>query len=135
LEKPSEKPFERPLEKPEGSKTPAPLANKAKVRGSTPINALDSPRMNMKKIVTDFAPKERSTTPTGQDKVKELKDGFELDKNILKTNLAQIEENPLAMRIFTHVAQTSTAIQVAWSHPVNFQKVIKTKNEDGTVIM
>lgn len=39
------------------------------------------------------------------------------------------------MRIFTHVAQTSTAIQVAWSHPANFQKVIKTQNEDGTVIM
>ena len=62
------------------------------------------------------------------------KDGFELDKTILKHNIAQIEENPLSLRIFTHVAQTSTAIQVAWSHPSNFQKLVKTQNADGTTI-
>lgn len=66
--------------------------------------------------------------------VEKYKDGFELEKALLKTNMLQIEENPLAMRIFTHVAQTSTAIQVAWSHPANFQKVIKTQNEDGSFI-
>jgi len=41
------------------------------------------------------------TTSIGGDK---YKDGFELDKSILKINMTQIEENPLAMRIFTHVA-------------------------------
>lgn len=60
-----------------------------------------------------------SVTPTNV-MVDKYKDGFELDKALLKTNMLQIEENPLAMRIFTHVAQTSTAIQVAWSHPANF---------------
>lgn len=74
-----------------------------------------------------------SITPTNAET--KFKDGFELDKNTLKTNMAKIEENPLAMRIFTHVAQTSTAIQVAWSHPANFQKVIRTNNEDNTVII
>ena len=35
------------------------------------------------------------------------------------------------MRVFTHVAQTSTAIQVAWSHPSNFQKQLTTTDENG----
>ena len=33
-----------------------------------------------------------------------FKDGFELEKSVMKANLLLIEENPLAMRIFTHVA-------------------------------
>jgi hypothetical protein len=32
--------------------------------------------------------------------------------------------DPLTVRQFTHVAQTATAIQVAWSHPSNFQKQV-----------
>lgn len=48
------------------------------------------------------------------------KDGFELEPTNLVQNQQIIDENPLAMRIFTHVGTTSTAIQVAWSHPTNF---------------
>lgn len=53
------------------------------------------------------------------------------EKAVVKENMTQIEQNPLSKRIFTHVAQTSTAIQVAWSHPANFQKVLTFENENG----
>ena len=68
----------------------------------------------------DFGKTEGRTSVTPTNVAEKYRDGFELDKSILKVNIHQIEENPLAMRIFTHVAQTSTAIQVAWSHPANF---------------
>ena len=55
---------------------------------------------------------------TGEKKQKE--DRYDLDKQAAKENFAAIDKNPLGQRIFTHVAQTSTAIQVAWSHPQNF---------------
>lgn len=41
----------------------------------------------------------------------------------------KLDQNYILKRHFTHIAQTSTAIQVAWSHPQNFQKLI----ENGTV--
>ena len=53
------------------------------------------------------------------------------EKQIMKDNMAVIESNCLSPRIFTHVAQTSTAIQVAWSHPSNFQKVVTSEDENG----
>jgi len=46
--------------------------------------------------------------------------GLDPEKQAIKDNMAQIESNCLLPRVFTHVAQTSTAIQVAWSHPSNF---------------
>lgn len=33
-----------------------------------------------------------------------------------------LNNDPLFKRSFTHIAQTSTAIQVAWSHPSNLNK-------------
>lgn len=53
------------------------------------------------------------------------------EKQAIKENMALIEKNCLAPRVFTHVAQTSTAIQVAWSHPANFQKVLTIDDENG----
>lgn len=53
------------------------------------------------------------------------------EKLVIKENIAMIEQNCLASRVFTHVAQTSTAIQVAWSHPSNFQKVMTVEDENG----
>jgi hypothetical protein len=96
-------------------------------QGLTTERPDSSPRIesNNKKLTShDFAtkpeaPNRASMTPTNAEQNK-FKDGFELEKAVLKNNMTKIEENPLAMRIFTHVAQTSTAIQVAWSHPTNF---------------
>ena len=53
---------------------------------------------------------------------------FHLENQHELSNLQQddyqqvLDQNPLFRRQFTHIAQTSTAIQVAWSHPTNFQK-------------
>jgi len=43
--------------------------------------------------------------------------GEEADRELLAKNFEELNANPIAARIFTHMAQTSTAIQVAWSHP------------------
>ena len=65
---------------------------------------------------------------------KEKKDDrYEQDKQVIKDNYAAIDLNPLGQRVFTHVAQTTTAIQVAWSHPQNFQKVVNSE-KDGQMI-
>jgi len=40
-----------------------------------------------------------------------------LDEHTIRLN-----EDPLCKRNFTLIAQTSTAIQVAWSHPSNLEK-------------
>ena len=58
----------------------------------------------------------------------------EPEKQVIKDNMAEIEQDCLAPRVFTHVAQTSTAIQVAWSHPSNFQKVITSADEHGQLV-
>ena len=65
---------------------------------------------------------------------KEKKSSTDPVKQMIKDNMAQIEQNCLLPRVFTHVAQTSTAIQVAWSHPSNFQKIITMEDENGQTI-
>jgi len=49
-------------------------------------------------------------------------------------NQLQINDNPLHQRVFTNISQTSTSIQVAWSHPQNFQKLLTSTNNDGSLI-
>ena len=71
-------------------------------------------------------PNQRSSSPD------EL--NLESQKRIKVENQTLINTNPLHQRCFTNVSQTSTSIQVAWSHPQNFQKLLSSKNQDGSFI-
>ena len=87
-----------------------------------------------KKNANENSPKlTRNQSALGKDRDRSLLGLSQIDseKAVIKENMSLIEQNPLGRRVFTHVAQTSTAIQVAWSHPANFQKVVTFENENG----
>ena len=61
---------------------------------------------------------------------------FDLKKQREKAdNQTLINRDPLHSRLFTSITQTSTSIQVAWSHPQNFQKLLHSKNDDGSFVI
>lgn len=74
-------------------------------------NGESSPRVSRNRISMN------NLAAANKDRASQVLDA---EKQAIKDNMALIESNCLLPRVFTHVAQTSTAIQVAWSHPSNF---------------